>query len=115
MADLPDLLSKVKELKNHKDFLVSNPNRFRSLIGAFAGNMPHFHAADGEGYKFISDCIIEIDALNPQVAARMAGVFSPYKRFDSKRQAMMEVELKKIKAKEGLSKDTFEVVSRCLA
>ena len=55
------------------DFSMSNPNRARSLINSFAGNMVHFHARDGGGYKFIGDCIIELDAMNPQVAARLTG------------------------------------------
>jgi Domain of unknown function (DUF3458_C) ARM repeats len=56
------------------DFIISNPNRARSLISAFAGNMVHFHSKKGDGYAFIGDCIIELDALNPQVAARLAGM-----------------------------------------
>ena len=66
-ADLPDQLARVRALKQHPDFSISNPNRARSLVSAFAMNMPHFHAADGGGYSFISDSIIELDALNPQV------------------------------------------------
>ena len=114
MSDLPDLLSKVKELKSHPDFIISNPNRARSLISTFASNNAHFHAIDGEGYKFVSDFIIELDALNPQVAARLASCFSQWKRFDQGRQLLMKTELERIKGTDGLSKDTFEVVSRCL-
>lgn len=114
MADLPDLLSRVKELKSHPDFLLSNPNRARSLISTFAANNVHFHATDGEGYKFIADCVMDIDALNPQVAARLAQAFSQWKRFDADRQCLMKEQLQRVKDKQGLSKDTFEVVSRCL-
>ena len=67
MADIPNALETVKELKKHKDFLISNPNRARSLISSFAANMGHFHARDGKGYEFIGDCVLELDALNPQV------------------------------------------------
>ena len=67
MADIPDALLAVKELKIHKDFSIRNPNRARSLISSFAGNMGHFHAKDGKGYEFIGDCVLELDALNPQV------------------------------------------------
>ncbi len=114
MADTPNQIERVKALKQHKDFLLSNPNRCRSLLGTFAANLPHFHAADGEGYKFVADTIIELDKLNPQVAARMAGCFSQWKRFDSKRQDLMKAELIKIKSAAGLSKDTLEIVTRCL-
>ena len=55
------------------DFIISNPNRARSLISVFAGNMENFHAKTGDGYEFIGDSVIELDALNPQVAARLAG------------------------------------------
>jgi aminopeptidase N len=113
-ADLPDQLARVRALKQHPDFTISNPNRARSLVSAFAMNMPHFHAADGAGYQFISDSIIELDALNPQVAARLASSFSQWRRFDEARQARMKTELERIQGTEGLSKDTFEVVSRCL-
>lgn len=94
MADLPDLLGAVKKLKTHPDFILSNPNRARSLISTFAGNMAKFHAADGQGYAFISDCILEIDRLNPQVAARLASSFSQWRRFDASRQALMQVHKK---------------------
>ena len=114
-ADLPDLLEKVKALKKHPDFTISNPNRARSLLSVFAGNNVHFHAANGKGYEFIADNIIELDSLNPQVSARMASVFSQWKRFDKERRTLMKAQLERIQNKEGLSKDTFEVVSRCLA
>jgi aminopeptidase N len=116
MADLPlpDLLDSVKKLKLHPDFSISNPNRARSLISTFAGNMKAFHAKDGQGYQFIADCVLEIDKLNPQVASRLATVFSQFKRFDDARQGMMQQQLERIKNHEGLSKDTFEIVSRTL-
>lgn len=114
MADLPNLLASVKDLRKHPDFTISNPNRARSLLSVFAGNYAHFHAADGEGYRFIADNVIELDALNPQVAARMASAFSQWKRFDTGRQALMRAQLERIQATKGLSKDTYEVVTRCL-
>ena len=115
MADLPDILDRVKALKKHADFIISNPNRARSLLSVFAGNSVHFHSKDGQGYEFVADNILELDALNPNVSARMASVFSQWKRFDKHRQELMKKQLNRIRDKEGLSKDTFEVVSRCLA
>lgn len=68
MSDTANVLSQVKALKeNHPDFTISNPNRARSLISTFAANMVHFHALDGSGYKFIADCVLELDVINPQV------------------------------------------------
>jgi len=112
MADTPDLLDQVKTLKNHPDFLIANPNRARSLISSFAGNMKHFHAKDGQGYAFIADCVLQLDKLNPQVASRLATAFSQWKRMDSGRQALIKEQLERIQGTEGLSKDTFEIVSR---
>jgi aminopeptidase N len=112
-ADLPNLLDHVKALKSHPDFLMNNPNRARSLISVFAGNMLHFHASDGQGYKFIADCIIELDKMNGQVAARMATSFSQWRRFDDQRQALIKAELQRI-VDNVKSKDTLEICQRCL-
>ena len=114
MADRPDLLAAVQSLKQHKDFILSNPNRARSLISSFAGNMKHFHASDGRGYAFIADCVLELDRLNPQVASRLTTAFSQWRRFDGARQALIRAQLERIKAADGLSKDTFEIVTRSL-
>lgn len=114
MADVPDLLNRVKALKSHPDFTISNPNRARSLISVFAGQPIQFHKIDGSGYSFIADSIIEIDALNPQVASRMATVFSQWARYDLDRQVLMKAQLQRIQTSKDISKDTFEVVSRCL-
>merc|ERR1712146_63777 len=114
-ADTSDALVKVKELKNHPDFSLSNPNSCRSLITMFAmNNMAHFHAVSGEGYKFVAETIVELDRFNPQVAARLTNTFSQWRRFDEGRKALMKAQLEMIKNSEGLSKDTFEVASRCL-
>ena len=87
----------------------------RSVVSTFAGANPmHFHAADGSGYDFITEQTIKLDKINPQVAARLAGSFNQWKKFDAKRQALMKEQLERIKAHEGLSKDSFEIVSRAL-
>ena len=114
MADLPNLLEVVENLKNHSDFLISNPNRARSLISTFAGNMAHFHASNGKGYVFIADCILQLDKLNPQVASRLATSFSSWKRYDKSRQDLMKIQLERIQSTEGLSKDTYEIITRTL-
>ena len=113
-SDHADVLQSVKRLKSHKDFLISNPNRARSLISSFAANMEAFHSKNGAGYEFIADCILELDKLNPQVASRLSGSFSSWRRFDEQRQTLMKRQLERILAADGLSKDTFEVVSRSL-
>lgn len=116
MSELPGTLDHVKALTRHKAFNIKNPNKVRSLIGAFAsGNPQHFHAIDGAGYAFIADRIIELDKLNPQVASRMSGVFSRWKQYDKTRQQLMQQQLQRILDVEGLSKDVFEIASKSLA
>mmetsp|Transcript_20747 Transcript_20747/g.30706 ORF Transcript_20747/g.30706 Transcript_20747/m.30706 type:complete len:716 (-) Transcript_20747:21-2168(-) len=114
LSDLPNVLEKVKTLTEHPDFTLKNPNRLRSLIGAFTGNMTKFHAKDGSGYEFVGKVVIETDKINAQVASRLAGCFRQWKRFDESRQSMMKEQLLRIKNAEGVSRDTLEVVTRCL-
>lgn len=110
----PDTLQHVKALLEHEAFDIKNPNKVRSLVRTFAGNQLRFHGADGEGYRFIADMVIQLDALNPQMAARIAGAFSQWRRFDVDRQAKMQSEMERIGATEALSKDTGEIIARCL-
>jgi aminopeptidase N len=86
-----------------------------ALIGGFRGNQVRFHAADGAGYRFLADQVIALDALNPTVAARMARGFDRWRKFDAGRQAHAKAALERIRDTQGLSTDTFEVVSRGLA
>jgi len=114
-ADTDKVLARVKDLRmHHPAFILSNPNRARSLISAFASNLPHFHRIDGSGYRFLADCILDLDRLNPQVAARMVSSFAQWRSFDALRGELMRAELQRIEAERGLSPDTFEVVHRCL-
>jgi aminopeptidase N len=113
---LPDTLARVRTLTEHRAFDVRNPNRVRALIGTFAqANPVRFHASDGEGYRFVAELVVELDALNPQVAARLARAFDRWKRFDAGRQAHARAALEQIRDRTGLSKDVTEVVSRALA
>jgi len=111
----PGTLERVKALTEHPDFTRSNPNRVRALVGAFAAlNQVRFHAADGSGYAFVADEVIAIDALNPQVGARLARSFNQWRRFDDARQALQKAQLERIAASPTLSKDTGEIVARAL-
>jgi aminopeptidase N len=110
----PDTVDLVEELGRHKDFTLANPNRVRSLYGAFAGNQWAFHHASGKGYRMVADCIIALDKLNPQTAARLVPPLGRWKRFDATRAAMMRAELQRILAQPGLSKDVTEQASKSL-
>jgi aminopeptidase N len=116
MSRLPSALGRVKALMAHADFDIRNPNRARSVTGSFCHFNPvHFHAADGSGYGFLADCVIQLDALNPQVASRLARSMDRWKKFDGMRQGHARAALERIRDTEGLSKDVTEVVTRALA
>jgi len=105
----------VRELMSHPAFSMKNPNKVRALIGVFAMlNPTGFHAADGSGYSFHANRVIELDGLNPQIAARMASAFNRWKRYDEGRKALMKAELQRIAAIPGLSGDVSEIVNSAL-
>ena len=113
---LPGTLSEVKRLMRHPAFTLANPNRVRSVVSSFChGNQVRFHAADGSGYAYAADQIIAIDSLNPQVAARLARSFDRWRKFDHARREQAQAALERVRDTAGLSKDTFEVVTRALA
>ncbi|MBI3530366.1 MAG: aminopeptidase N [Betaproteobacteria bacterium] len=113
---LPGTLAAVKRLMRHPAFTLKNPNRVRSVVSSFChGNQVRFHAVDGSGYAFAADQVIALDPLNPQVAARLARSFDRWKKFDAARRMYARPALERIRDTTGLSKDTFEVVTRALA
>lgn len=114
-SSLPDTLEKIKSLTNHPLFSIKNPNKVRSLIGAFAsGNPVNFHKEDGSGYHFIADKVLELDKLNPQIASRMVRTLMNWRHYETKRSEFMQAQLKRIKNQKGLSGDVFEIVSKAL-
>lgn len=115
LANRPDVLDNVKALIGHRDFTIVNPNRLRSLIGAFAANQRWFHDADGGGYRLLADQLIAVDRVNPQSAARLAVPLGRWRRFDAARSALMRGELERIAGTAGMSKDVLEMASRALA
>ena len=109
-----DTVDRVTELTRHPDFTLANPNRVRSLIGAFAANQRALHHESGRGYRLIADTLLATDRINPQVAARLVPPLGRWRRFDEKRAALMRAELERIVATPGLSKDVFEQASKSL-
>jgi aminopeptidase N len=112
---LPGALARVRELLVHPAFDIKVPNKVYALIRAFAANHVRFHAADGGGYAFLADQVLALDALNPQVAARIARGFDRWKRFDSIRKNKSRTQLERIRGAKGLSRDVAEIVNKALA
>ena len=109
-----DALQQVQIALQHPKFSLENPNKARSLIGSFSRNVPHFHAEDGSGYRFIADKVIEIDRFNPQVAARLVQAFNLCNKLEPHRKNLVKQALQRIRAQEGLSKDVGEIVGKIL-
>ncbi len=114
-SPLPVALDEVKRLTGHSAFSMKNPNRFRALVSAFAMNNPvGFHRPDGAGYRFVADQALAMDKVNPQVAARLFGVFESWRRFTPALRALMQAEIERVARSEGLSKNLFEIATRAL-
>ncbi|MGI9334960.1 MAG: aminopeptidase N [Gammaproteobacteria bacterium] len=115
-STLPGTLETVRSLLSHPTFDRRNPNRVRSLIGAYVhGNPLRFHSGDGAGYRFLIEQIVDLDRLNPQVAARLAGAFSRWRRFDRPRRDQMREALESLMSTPRLSRDCYEIASKSLA
>jgi aminopeptidase N len=112
---LPGTTAQVRALMQHPAFDLKNPNRVYALIRGFCGANPrHFHAADGSGYALAADVISELQAMNPQVASRIARSFDRWRQFDAGRQAHARTALERIAAVDGLAKDVAEVLGNAL-
>ncbi len=106
----------MQQLEAHETFDINNPNKVRSLYSAFSAlNHKQFHAADGSGYRFLADRILQLDVINPQVAARLATPLTRFRRYETQRRRLMRGELERMAARQNLSKDLFEVVTKSLA
>jgi aminopeptidase N len=115
-ATLPNALDEVKRLLGHPAFELSNPNRFRSLVGVFSqANQVRFHDANGSGYHFFGEQMLRLIPVNPQVAARLLTPLTRWKRYDIARQTLMLQELRRIQALSELPRDVYEVVEKSLA
>ncbi|MCW0305830.1 aminopeptidase N [Pantoea ananatis] len=108
-------LLNVRRLLSHRSFSMGNPNRIRSLIGAFAsGNPSAFHAEDGSGYRFLVEMLTDLNTRNPQVASRMIEPLIRLKRYDSHRQALMRQALEQLQGLDKLSGDLYEKITKAL-
>ncbi len=109
-----DVLDVVKQLERHSSYSVENPNKIRALIGCFTRNLVRFHAADGSGYEYLADKILEIDRFNHNVAGRLATAFKHFAKMEPSRKELMRTHLERLLAAEGISKDVYEIVSKTL-
>ncbi|NCT57216.1 MAG: aminopeptidase N [Legionella sp.] len=114
-AEHEGALTRVRNLLEHPDFEMKQPNKVRAVIGAFCQNNPrYFHAADGSGYAFLTEQLLKVDKINPQIAARLATPFTRWQRLDTIRQQHILTQLEAL-SKVNLSADLREIVTKSLA
>ena len=110
-----DAAQRIQRLLKHPDFKLTTPNRVYALVANFAnGNSTGFHSASGEGYRVVADVIIALNAINPQVAARLATAFRSWKLYNVQRRTHAQKNMQRILATPALSNDVFEIISRTL-
>jgi aminopeptidase N len=115
MAVLDDTLASVEQLFDHPDFDLTNPNRVRSLLGAFCSSNPVcFHDRSGEGYRILGEYVEKLNATNPQIASRLLSPMTRWRRYDESAQQLMKAELERLSRLPDLSRDVFELVSKSL-
>jgi len=115
-APAPETLPRVRSLLSHPAFSIANPNRVRALLGTFAGgNQTQFNRADGAGYDFLADFVVDLDRHNPQTAARLLVSFRSWRALEGKRRALAERALRRVAEVTDLSTDTRDIVTRTLA
>ena len=115
-SDRAGQLPQIHQLLEHEAFDWKNPNKVRSVVGAFAGqNLAAFHGQDGSGYDFLADQVCRLDDSNPQIAARLVTPLTRWKRFAPAYSQRMKAALERIRDKAGLSRDVYEVVHKSLA
>ena len=114
-CSLPGTLERVKALMEHDAFDIKVPNRMRGLVAQFAmNNIVNFHEASGGGYEFLADRVIELNGINPQMAARILSPLTRWRKYDDSRQALMKEQLQRILEVEGISPDVYEIVTKSL-
>jgi aminopeptidase N len=114
-APLPSALATVGKLTKHPLFSIKNPNKVRALVGTFAmANPVNFNRPDGRGYDFLADRVLEIDAFNPQVAARLLSAFRSWKALETERRRQAKKTLQRVAASKPLSHDVQEIVGKML-
>ncbi len=115
-SHLSGILDRVKTLLDHPAFSIKNPNKVRALIGAFCSLNPwRFHQPSGEGYSFLTDRVLELNSINPQIASRLVSAFNHWRKYEPGRKKQMKAQLERISQSPDLSKHVYEIVSKALA
>lgn len=107
-------ITRVKALQNDPVYSVKVPNLVRALIGVFARNAVAFHAPTGHGYAFLAEKVIELDAINPQIASGLATAFRSYSRLNPQNRALMKEALEMILHEKELSSNVSEIIQKIL-
>ena len=115
MSSISGHIERLEQLMLHPAFDPKNPNKIRVVLGAFmSGNPVRFYAADGSGFKFIAECLVDIDKRNPQLAARMALPLTRMGAYSDCRQYQMRRALEHMRGA-ARSTDLSEVIEKALA
>ncbi len=108
-------LTAIKDLMQHPDFDINNPNKVRSVVSAFTGINSSFHSKNGASYAWLADIVIQLNASNPQIASRLVTPLTRWKKYTKPFSNLMKIELQRIAKEPDLSKDVYEVVNKSLA
>jgi aminopeptidase N len=101
----------VRALEHDPAFTLKNPNRVHALLGSFVrGNPSGFHRADGAGYRLLAERLIQLDALNPQLAARIATAFNGWQRLEPTRREAAHAAVASLARHETLSRNLTEII-----
>ena len=110
----PDGIAFLRELVGRPDYTRTNPNRVRATLGAFAtANAGAFHAESGAGYRFLGEQVLDMETRNPQVAARLLGLFEFWPKVGPARQSRVREVLEGIRA-EASSDNVGEIAGKLL-
>ena len=111
---IDNALDEIKPLFEHEAYSLHNPNRARSLLGAMMANSSAFHQVDGSGYAFAAERILALDAINPQVAARLANPFVHWRKLSPELGQKMKIQVEQMLAGGALSNDLNELLTTSL-
>ncbi len=111
----PETVDNVRALMNHHAFSLANPNRVRALIGGFTANATQFNRADGAGFGLLAEVVLTLDPTNPQIAARLLTAMRSWRSLEAGRREKAEQALRRIAARDDLSADVRDIVTRSLA